>query len=33
MGERVESCPTPMSMLKRGEEKLFQKYFVFLLTK
>jgi len=33
MGERVEPCPKPMSTLKKGEEKLFQRYFVFLLTR
>jgi len=26
MGDRAEPCPTPMSTLKNGEEKLFQKY-------
>ena len=24
IGKRAESCPTPMSTLKNGEEKLFQ---------
>ena len=33
IGERAEPCPTPMLTLKRGEEKLFQKYFVFLSTR
>jgi len=33
MEERAEPCPTPISMLKNGEEKLFQKYCVFLLTR
>ena len=23
IGERAEPCPTPMSMLKKGKEKLF----------
>jgi len=26
MGNRAEPCPTPMSTLKKREEKLFQKY-------
>jgi len=33
MEERVEPYPTPMSTLKKGNEKLFQKYQVFLPTK
>ena len=33
MEERVEPCPTPMSTLKKGEEKVFQRYFVFLPTR
>jgi len=33
IGERTDSCPTPMSTLKKGEEKLFQKYWVFLPTR
>ena len=33
MGERVELCPIPMSTLKEEDEKLFQRYFVFLPTK
>ena len=33
IGERAEPWPTPTSKLKKGEEKLFQKYFVFLLTR
>jgi len=32
-GDRVDSCPTSMSTLKNGEEKLFQKYQVFLSTR
>jgi len=31
MGEREEPCPTPMLMLKEGEEKLFQRFFLFYL--
>jgi len=31
--ERADSCSTPMSTLKNGNEKLFQKYQVFFLTK
>jgi len=31
MEERVEPCPTPMSKLKEGEEKLFQRYLFFYL--
>jgi len=26
IGERAESCPTPMLTLKNGNKKLFQKY-------
>jgi len=31
MGDRVEPCPTPTLILKREEEKLFQRYQVFFL--
>jgi len=30
IGERADPCPTLMSTLKKGEKKLFQKYWVFL---
>ena len=30
MGGKAEPCPTPMLTQKEGEEKLFQRYFVFL---
>jgi len=33
MGEKAEPCPTPTLTLKKGDEKLFQKYQVFLPTK
>jgi len=33
MGERADSWPTPILILKDGEEKLFQEYLVFLSTK
>ena len=33
IGERAEPCSTPMSKLKKGEEKLFQRYLVFLPTR
>jgi len=33
IGERTEPCPTPTSTLKNGEEKLFQKYCIFLPTR
>ena len=33
IGDRVEPCLTPTSTSKRGEEKLFQRYFVFLPTR
>ena len=33
IGERAKPCLTSISVSKRGEEKLFQKYFVFLPTK
>ena len=33
IGERAEPCPTPMSKLKNGEEKLFQRDLVFLSTR
>ena len=33
IGKRAEPCPTPMSTLKKGEEKLFQRYLVFLSTR
>ena len=32
-GDKAEPCLTPMSTLKKGEEKLFQRYFIFLLTR
>ena len=32
-GGKAEPCLTPMSTLKRGEEKLFQRYFIFLPTR
>ena len=31
--ERVKPYPTPISMLKEEEKKLFQRYFVFLSTR
>ena len=31
--DKVEPCPTPMSTLEKGDKKLFQSYWVFLLTK
>ena len=33
IGNRVEPYLTPTSTLKRGEEKLLQRYFVFLPTR
>ena len=33
MGNKAESCLTPMLMSKKGEIKLFQIYLVFVLTK
>jgi len=33
MGKRAEPWPTPTLILKNGEEKLFQKYLVFLPTR
>jgi len=33
IGERAKFCPTPMSTLKKEEEKLFQRYLVFLCTR
>ena len=33
MEERAESWPTPMLMLEKENEKLFQKYWVFLPTR
>jgi len=30
IGKRDDPCPTPMSILKNGEEELFQRYLVFL---
>ena len=33
MGERADPWSTPTSTLKKGEEKLFQKYLVFLPIK
>jgi len=33
IGKRTEPCPTSMSMLKKGEEKSFQRYLVFLPTR
>jgi len=33
MEERAELCPTPMSTLKKEDEKLFQRYFIFLPTR
>ena len=33
MGDRGDPCFTPMSILKKKKEKLFQKYQVFLPTK
>jgi len=33
IGERAKPCPTPISTLKKGEEKLFQRYLVFLPTR
>jgi len=31
--DKAEPCPTPISTLKNGEEKLFQRYWVLLHTK
>jgi len=33
IGDRAELCLTPTLTSKRGEEKLFQEYFAFLLTR
>jgi len=33
MEERAEPCPMLMSTLKNREEKLFQQYHIFLLTR
>ena len=33
IGNKAELCSTLMSTLKREEEKLFQRYFVFLSTR
>jgi len=33
IGDKMELCLIPTSILKRKEEKLFQKYFVFILTR
>jgi len=33
IGDNTEPCPILTSTLKKEEEKLFQKYFVFLLTR
>ena len=33
MGDKAEPCPTSTLTLKWWEEKLFQKYFVFLPTR
>ena len=33
MGERADSCPTPTSILKNGETKLFHIYYVLLSIK
>jgi len=33
IGEIIEHCLTPTSTLKEEEEKLFQRYFVFLPTR
>ena len=33
IGDRAEPCPTPTSTLKKDEEKLFQRYQVFLSTR
>jgi len=33
IGEKAEFCPTPMSILKKREEKSFQRYLVFLSTR
>ena len=33
MGDKAEPCPIPTLTLKKEEEKLFQRYFVFLPTK
>jgi len=30
IGERADPCPTPMSTLKDGKERSFQRYLVFL---
>ena len=33
IGDRTEPYSTPMSILKKREEKLFHKYWVFFLTR
>ena len=33
IGKRAEPYPTPMSTLKKEEEKSFQRYLVFLSTR
>ena len=33
IGERAKPCPTLMSILKKGEEKLFQRFLVFMPTR
>ena len=33
IGERAKPWPTPTSILKKGEKKLFQKYLVFYFTR
>ena len=33
IGERAKPCLTPISTLKKGEEKSFQRYLVFLPTR
>ena len=33
IGEKAKPCPIPISMLKNGEQKLFHKYWVFLVIR
>ena len=33
IGDKAEPYPTPISILKREEEKLFQRYFIFISTR
>jgi len=33
MGDRAKPCPTPTSILQKGDVNPFQRYLVFLLTK